>query len=158
MMKGAAMSMFEYAANQFAAKFNLTMSAHFMGHDHHWHGDDNTRDRWKIRLIREGRVMEIEFGNSVAESCFCPASEGMYWVKNRSNNGISRPKPPSMYSVIACITKHEVGTFRSWCNEMGENEDSRNALDTYLRVQNEYEDWCRLCNGNVMLEESREIQ
>jgi hypothetical protein len=71
---------------------------------------------------------------------------------------MQKSKAPTMYDVIACLQKSDVGTFKNFCADFGYSDDSIKARETYLAVQEEYAGFLKLCNGNeYMLTEATEI-
>jgi len=48
-------------------------------------------------------------------------------------------KLPTAYSLLACLQKSDVGTFKDFCSEFGYSDDSIRALETYRAVQEEFE-------------------
>ena len=65
-------------------------------------------------------------------------------------------KPPNAYSVLACLTKWDPGTFEDFCGEYGYDTDSRKAEKTYNAVKSEYQFLATLFN-DVELNEMAEI-
>ena len=63
---------------------------------------------------------------------------------------------PSVYDVLACLTKYDPGTFEDFCSDYGYDEDSRTAERIYFAVQKEYAQLARLFTPNEM-EELAEI-
>lgn len=63
---------------------------------------------------------------------------------------------PTAYDVLACMTKHDPGTFDDFCSDFGYDEDSRTAERIYFAVQKEYTQLCRLFTAEQM-EELQEI-
>lgn len=56
---------------------------------------------------------------------------------------------PTAYSVLACLTKYNPGTFADFCADYGYDEDSRTAEKTFLAV---IEEWnhCQAMFGDLM--------
>jgi hypothetical protein len=65
-------------------------------------------------------------------------------------------KPPTLYDVLACLTKYEPGSFEDFCFDYGYDTDSRRAYSTYEAVQNEFSGVRRVFAGH--LEQLQEIQ
>lgn len=63
---------------------------------------------------------------------------------------------PSVYDVLACLTKCDPGTFEDFCADYGYDEDSRTAERIYFAVQKEYAQLARLFTAEQM-EELAEI-
>ena len=72
------------------------------------------------------------------------------------NLAIINPVPPSAYSVLACITKYDVGAFEDFCSEFGYDIDSVKAHKMYDAVVEEYKNICILYN-DAEIEKLNEI-
>ena len=62
---------------------------------------------------------------------------------------------PTMYDVLTCLQKYEIGTFQDFCSDFGYNDDSIKCYKIYKSVLREYNAVKRLF-GDV-LEELQEI-
>lgn len=156
------MNEYEKQANDWAEKWGVTMTARKLGHFPHKEEDTDTRDVYEIALTKDSRRMTFRFGQSLFNSRYDRTySAGPYWrgIERKANGGPKHPgKAPTMYDMIACIQKYDVGTFEDFCGEFGYDTDSRRALDTFLAVQAEAADFARLCGPNAdMREEAQEI-
>lgn len=126
------MSNYEAMANAFAEKTGTKLMV--LGHDYKpmW-GEKQSRYVFKCRLSRNGKRYTFESGQSLY-------------------NGA---KEPTMYDVLSCLEKSDVGTFEDFCDEFGYDTDSRRAERTYKAVCKEYAAVERLF-GDVM-DELQEI-
>jgi hypothetical protein len=88
----------------------------------HFADDVQKRYVFKIRLSKGGKQYTFEFGQSIAEG---------------SNE-------PTMYDVLACLTKHDPETFEDFCDNYGYDNDSRAAEKTYKAVCKEFKNMQRL--------------
>lgn len=88
----------------------------------HFPGDKQQRYVFKIKLIKGGKQYTFEFGQSISEG---------------SNE-------PTLYSVLACLTKYDPETFEYFCSSYGYDEDSRTAEKTYKAVLKEFNNMQRL--------------
>ena len=79
---------------------------------------DDKESRWifKLKLSRNRKSYTFTFGQSI--SC--------------------GQKEPTIYDVLACLTKYDVGSFAEFCSEFGYPPD-RKAKITYNAVCKEYE-------------------
>lgn len=130
------MNEYEKQAIDFAKKTGTELrilSSHYGSH----FTDDVKRGekRWVFhcRLVRKGKKFEFDFGQSLAAG----------------------KKHPTMYDVLSCFQKSDVGTFENFCDEFGYDTDSRSAEKVYHDVKREWENVERLF-GDV-LEELQEI-
>lgn len=121
-------------ANVFAKKNNVKLEV--IDHDFgkYFPDDEQGRDIYTMRLKRNGKQYTFKFGQSI------------------SNAG----KEPTMYDVLATITKYDEGDFEDFCGEFGYSTDSRTAERVYKAVCKEYAAVQRLF-GDVM-EQLQEIQ
>lgn len=126
------MSEYEKQANDFAQKHGVKLKELSMRVGSMW-GEKQQRCIFKMRLSRNRRSYTFDFGQSLA-------------------NG---SETPTMYDVLACMQKYDVGSFEDFCHEFGYDEDSRKAERTYKAVCREYAAMERLF-GDVM-DELQEI-
>jgi len=47
-------------------------------------------------------------------------------------------KEPTVYDVLSCLQKYDVGSLQDFCDELGYSDDSINAIKIYEAVVNEY--------------------
>lgn len=90
--------------------------------------DKEERYVFKITLKKGGKQYSFNFGQSIAEG---------------SNE-------PTLYSVLTCLQKYEVGTFENFCGDFGYDNDSRTALKTYKAVVKEYDKVCSLFSNEEL--------
>lgn len=120
---------YNQGAYKIAEALNLKMKVKHHSYGKHWEGDTDNRHRFKVTLFKEGKGINnspkqysFKFGQSIAEG---------------SNE-------PTLYDVLACLQKYEVGTFEDFCGEFGYDEDSRSAKKIYKAVLREYANMERL--------------
>jgi hypothetical protein len=148
---------------------DFSFDAEFLKNDYHFAGDESKRDIYKITLQRGQRKYSFEFGQSIVKSGFyAQYSRTKYnipieklslsdielkrWVKynlqydfgNVKNDKIVRPIAPTLYDVLACLQKYDVGMFEDFCSEFGYDIDSSRAKKTYIAVVKEYNKMCSL--------------
>lgn len=153
------MSEYTKQAEKFMNDCNATMKVTFLRHAPHFEGDKESRDIYHIVLSRNGQTMEFAFGQSIANSA-PPVMPGTaaYWAKG--GNGQKKRIAPDAYSVLACLTKWDVGgDVWEFANEYGYEIDSRESMNRVDRIHmaaiKEYRDVMRLF-GDVM-DELQEI-
>jgi len=174
-------STYEQQALDFLAKTNTTFSAEFVKHGKHFDNDKGTRDIYSITLSRGSRKFTFDFGQSINKSGFYytrgvnsipldykwikyPKHKLKYLIKQEidysfiSNlDKVHYPEAPNAYSVLACLTKYDPGTFEDFCSEFGYDTDSKKAEKTYNSVVNEWNNIKALFN-DAEIEELQEIQ
>lgn len=122
-------------ANDFAKKHGVKLS--FVGdpqYKKHFIDDKDYRFVFKCKLTRNKKSYTFDFGQSIKEG----SSE------------------PTLYDVLTCLQKYEVGTFENFCGDFGYDEDSRKAEKVYKAVYKEYDNVNRLFSD--CLDELNEIQ
>jgi len=128
------MNKYDKQANYFAVKHGIKLAVIGTEHGRHFNDDKQSRYIFKLRLTRNGKRYTFKFGQSIAAGA----------------------KEPTMYDVLACLTKYDPESFEDFCGEYGYDEDSRKAYKTYLAVVKEYKAVERLF-GDI-IEELAEIQ
>lgn len=135
-MKQASNTISDYQqqAIDFATKYNVKLSIGSpdygkMG----WDKKEDCRYIFPCRLSRNGKSYSFKFGQSIA----------------------SGSEEPTIYDILACMTKYDPGTFENFCADFGYDSDSRTAEKTYKAVCKEWEAIDRLFND--CLEELAEI-
>ena len=121
-------SQYNEATKLVAESFNLEFKAEFLENGLHFQGDKDKRDIYNITLKRGQRKYTFKFGQSIAKG---------------SNE-------PTLYDVLACLQKYEVGTFENFCDEFGYDLDSSSAKKTYKAVSKEYDKMCSLFNNEEL--------
>lgn len=158
---------YEQQALDFLTSTNTKFECEFIRNAKYFSDDKETRDIYKITLTRKNRSYTFEFGNSINNSGFklqlgskkemiIPTSDServllltkptalkmlvVRTVKFNLNNSdkIILPQEPTAYSILACLTKYDPGTFEDFCSEFGYDEDSKKAEKTYNAVKDEY--------------------
>jgi hypothetical protein len=126
-------STYEQQAIDFANKYGVKLSIGEPSYKDYWN-DGTYRWVFPCSLKRGRNRYSFKFGQSIAEG---------------SNN-------PTMYDVLACLTKYDPGTFEDFCGEFGYDTDSRKAYKTYKAVKREWENVAILFNDE-QLDMLREI-
>jgi hypothetical protein len=167
-------STYEQQAIDFLNKTNCTIEIKFLKHGKHFQDDKEERDIYEITLKRGGRSYTFNFGQSIVNSGFYvmlgkqrinldrkligdSAIHGKIKMNYnydymQGRDKIFYPKAPTAYDILACVTKHEVGTFEDFCSEFGYDTDSRKAEKTYQAVKEEYLNISRLFNEDELAE------
>ena len=110
--------------------------------------EKDKRDIYLITLKRGTREFKFKYGNSINASTkwFLYTSNGVIKTNNDKEAKKIRDrklnidfKEPSVYDVLACLTKYAPEDFKDFCAEYGYNEDSRKAEKIYKDVLNEYQ-------------------
>lgn len=126
---------YQQQAQQFAGKHNIKLVINSSEYKKHFADDKECRYVFNCTLKCKGKRYTFNFGQSVA----------------------SGAEEPTMYDVLTCLQKYEVGTFENFCSDFGYNDDSITALKTYKAVCKEYNSMLRVF-GATILEEMQEIQ
>jgi hypothetical protein len=167
-------SQYNEAVNILAESFNLEFKTEFLENGLHFQGDKETRDIYNITLKRGQRKYTFKFGQSLNKSGFY-AKQGncitqldrkylslkntdLYFkVRTLSKipfnsicDTISKPITPTLYDVLTCLQKYDVGTFENFCSGFGYDTDSRTAKKTYKAVAKEYDKMCSLFSNDEL--------
>lgn len=169
---------YEKQAEDFAKKCGLAMTAKYKRFGKHFPDDKDNRDVYTITLERGGRKYSFDFGQSVANSDFfyCSRSatnlEMVRFTKGEStckkkdecrqragswNIVHNKGAEPTLYNVLACLTKYDPGTLEQFCDEFGYDPDSKKHTKLYEAVKEEYLRICGLLSPSET-EELQEIQ
>ena len=113
---------FQAQAQNTAKKLNLKMIINSVDYKKYFDNDTEKRHVFNITLKKEHKQYTFNFGQSIAQG---------------SNE-------PTMYDVLTCLQKYDVGTFEDFCGEYGYDNDSRRAEKIYKAVCKEYQGMQRL--------------
>lgn len=83
----------------------------------HFEGDKQQRHVFKVQLKKDGKQYTLKFGQSIAEG----------------SNG------PTLYDVLSCLQKYDVGSFEDFCGDFGYDKDSRATHKIYKAVLKEWQ-------------------
>ena len=161
-------------AQDFLDKANATMTINFVGLaiNKEWK-EDKPRNLYGITLTTPKGSMSFDFWDSWHNTELAKMTLNEYAIKRyrrradslqyservAANQALKAQKErakPTAYDVLACMTKHDPGTFDDFCSDFGYDEDSRTAERIYFAVQKEYTQLCRLFTAEQM-EELQEI-
>jgi len=166
-------SEYEIHAQDFLNTTNTEISIKFLKNGKHFPKDKENRDIYNVELKRGSRSYTFKFGQSLNDSGFkvklksglvkdiqIPDGKVQEYLKNPNilknevvrllgfslMNGekIIKPKVPTVYDILACLQKYDVGSFEDFCSEFGYDEDSKTAEKTYNAVVEEYQGLCIL--------------
>lgn len=105
-------------AEYFGLKYKI------LGYEYKVHFANETKQRYvfKIQLKRNGKQYTFEFGQSISEG----GSE------------------PTLYSVLTCLQKYDVGSYGDFCSNFGHDYESETSKKIYRAVLKEYNNMLRL--------------
>lgn len=103
-------------AIEFAKKHGITLEVLDQEYRKYFAEDRQARWVFTLRLRRKGKQYTFTFGQSIAAG----------------------GEEPSMYDVLASITKYDPEDFENFCSEFGYSDDSISALKIYKSVVKEY--------------------
>ena len=173
---------YEKQATDFLEKTGCKMTITFKENRKYFPDDKEPRDVYEVLIERGNRKWKFEFGNSLADSKFVAVygvreyqipqtmrgksnQEITLYVKWNLDSGfgalsrdhIIKPKAPSEYSILACLTKYDPESFEDFCSEYGYDTDSKTADRVYAAVKEEWLNVCRIWVDSE-IEELCEIQ
>lgn len=154
-------SEYDKAAQLVAKELGIEMIVKFLKNDYHFEGDKDTRDIYKVTLKRSSRKYSFKFGQSIMKSQYYKdKNTGRTYTLNGGNRTggyrITNPQyikdycllikgeEPTMYDILACLTKYDPETFEVFCDNFGYNIDSSRAKKTYKAVVKEWDKMCSL--------------
>jgi len=155
---------YEDAALAWLEDTNSTLHIAFESTRVYFPDDDTTRDVYNVTLSRGKRSYSFTFANSVANSARWRIKRKSGWKyaftkqpwMQRTDTNPERSQPGA-YSILACMEKHNPGSFATFCEDFGWSQDSKNAetqyracVDQYLALDDMY--------AHGELDQLREIQ
>lgn len=161
-------------AEDFLKKANATMKIDFMGLaiNRDWK-ETNPRNLYNVTLATPRGSMNFDFWDSIynteikamsleeyVKKCYRMSFTSLTFTEEtKARKELAAKKKaavPSVYDVLACLTKYDPGIFEDFCSDYGYDEDSRAAERVYFAVQKEYTQLARLFTPEQM-EELAEI-
>jgi hypothetical protein len=161
-------SQYEEVCNVVKEEFGISLDVKFKVNGKHFASDKENRDIYTITLSRGKRSYTFEFGQSINNSGFYytvgvrkTPLDRKYLAKDYfkgkqlgligtirmqdssfspqcKSDTIHYPKEPTMYDILTCLQKYDIGTFKDFCSEFGCDENSRTAEKTYKAVEKEF--------------------
>lgn len=116
-------SYYNKGAYLIAEALDLKMKVGASTHKKHFESDTQKRYVFKVTLRKDNKQFTFDFGQSIAEG---------------SNE-------PTLYSVLSCLQKYDVGSFEDFCGEFGYECTKANER-IYKAVVREFENMERLFN------------
>lgn len=153
------MSEYDKQAKDFADKCGLTMTATYLGHYPRF-GNHITAN-YRITLSRPNhKPFGFDFSTSIHDSWryrefgTMKVSQGLppridmdkffeSYLKKPINSFKDMTleqckKSPSLYDILACLTKYDPGSFEEFCSDYGYSDDSISAEKTWRAVTEEW--------------------
>ena len=141
---------YEQQGINFLQKTNTSILIEFDGYKKHFANDKEKRDVYKVTFTRGERSFFLMFGQSLnATGKYISKRDNTKTNVKRAgmNDCINKDyEIPSAYSVLVCLQKYEVGTFKDFCSDFDYDTDSITAHKTYKAVCEEYKNVCSLWN------------
>ena len=145
-------------ATEFLQKTHAKMKIEYVGLavNKEWK-EKQKRCLYEITLTSPRGFMIFDFWDSIRNTEIRTMPFDAYNVQaNKELAAKKKAAVPSVYDVLACLQKCDLGTFENFCSDYGYDDDSRTAMRVYLAVQNEYTQLARLFTPEQM-EELAEI-
>jgi hypothetical protein len=121
-------SQYNEAVNILAKKFNIKLKIIDSTYKCMQWDKNQPRYVFKLQLLRGKKSYTFEFGQSI--------------VKGNEE--------PTLYDVLTCLQKYDVGTFEDFCDDNGFDNDSRTAEKTYKAVVKEFQAMERLFDSEEL--------
>jgi hypothetical protein len=126
---------YQKQALDFAKKHNITLVINSSKYGTHFTDDTECRYIFNLTLKCDNKRYTFNFCQS----------------RMKGNEA------PTMYDVLTCLEKYEVGSFDDFCGNYGYDNDSIKAHKIYKAVAREYKNMLRVF-GEDILTEMQEIQ
>lgn len=167
-------SEYDIQAGTFAEKHNLTMTATYLGHFTRL--SEHATSQWQVTLARPGKKpFTFKFSQSIHNSWryhsterFTKPIQGLpQKLSQKSWPTTGQPFnawrytctpcqiAPTLYSVLACLTKSDPGDIEDFCADYGYNADSIKDNELHKEVRKEWKEINHLFGD--CLEELQEI-
>jgi hypothetical protein len=132
-------SEYDLQASRFLRLTGSKLKIEFLRNGHHFADDKVNRDIYRCELTNKvGEHYTFDFGQII--------------------DGTQKKKVPSAYDVLSCLTKYNLESFDNFCAEYGYDEDSIKSLETYKKVQEEYDNLDRLYGDSDEFDMLREVE
>ena len=154
-------------ANEFLAKANATINIEFSGLavNRQWK-EKEKRCFYDVTITTPNGSMNFDFWDSIHNTKIQQMTLEQwarkhhldiyyYWDKVQAQRELKAAKEeakPTAYSVLACLTKYDPGTFEDFCSDYGYDEDSRTAEQIYFAVCKEYRQLAKIFTPEQMKE------
>lgn len=162
-------------AEKFLADTGAKITCVKLGTFPYFEDDKESRDVFQITLTRGNKSYSFRFGCSMSDTldhllaaniragsgCQLVPTQALFrhthtknahqfyeWCTKNAKRLHAVPKEPTAYSVLACLTKYDPGSFKNFCADFGYDTDSMKAHKTYQAVQDEFEGVCSLFNAD----------
>lgn len=153
---------YQKQALDFCAKTETKIGVKFLYSGLYFKGDEESRDIYEVTISRKYKKYTFKFGQSrIYSRDYVEKSAQQRRDRGEPIASINKykqtaVKEPTEYDILAALTKHDCGTFKEFCSEMGYSDDSISAQKTYFAVQEEWSSVNRIFYD--VLEELQEIQ
>jgi hypothetical protein len=162
------MNEYEKQANDFAESCGLTMTTIYLGH-YPRIDENHITANYRVTLTRPNlKPFAFDFSTSVNDSWgyrdrykfsskifsglpprvdtdkFFASYLREPFTRYRDLEIIQRKNAPTLYDVLACLTKYDPGTFYDFCSEYGYSDDSIKAEKVWRAVTDEWREVERL--------------
>jgi hypothetical protein len=126
---------YQKQAQDFATKHGIELIINSSDYKKHFQDDKEERYVFNCTLIYNRKRFTFNFGQSIQAG----------------------GEEPTMYDILTCMQKYEIGTFDNFCGDFGYDNDSIKAHKVYKAVVREYKNMLRVF-GETILNEMQEIQ
>ncbi len=150
------------------AKIDIAYSGY--AYNRNW-GDEEKRDFYDVTITTPIGSMNFDFWQSIYHTEIHHMTVEQ-WARKHRLDPYSYPDKdkakrqlieakkrciPTVYDVLACLTKYDPGTFDEFCSDFGYDNDSRRVERIYFSVVEEYQNMKRIFT-EPQLEKLRELQ
>lgn len=150
---------YQQEALDFLKKTNTTIDIKYKKFDKYFSEDTQKRDVYEITIKRNNRKFSFNFGQSFycsgivhgwsvknstpfrynGVNCIaCGDIENLNFYETKDFKLLEKRQYPNEYSILACLTKYPIDTFKDFCAEFGYDHDSKKAERIYNSVKEEW--------------------
>ena len=119
----------ENKVEYFSKKNGVVLTSKHLRFGKHFADDNQNRHVFRCTLKRGEKSYSFDYGQSIIKGCI----------------------EPTMYDVLACLTKHDPGSYIDFCDNFGYDVYDKRSKKVYNAVVKEYDYVCRLF-GDCMYE------
>lgn len=173
------MNNYEQQATDFCNKYGVQLDIEYKEYGKHFEEDKEPRDIYSVFIKRGSRGYSLEFGQSLNESGVKVINRNTGRVNRvfdrkdvtnkkgqidpyliglllkyplASCDQVIKPTPPTVYNILACLTKNDPETFEDFCSNFGYDADSKRAERVYNAVKDEWKGMQVLFNDEELTE------
>ena len=132
------MNEYEKQALDFCEKYGVNVEINYLKTDRYFSDDNEKRDIYTVKITRGEKVYDFTFGDSIHDT----------ELRKKAILNRKKPKKPTEYNVLTCLTKYDVGDFDDFIADFGYSFKTEREYikikQIYFNVVDEYRNVMRL--------------